>query len=269
MSNQLCPRCKGGNTHEKSFAVYYNEDGSSFGICFRASCGHTEGARQGTIRTPRAAHRAGSGTSIRFLQEPNTIPLTDRGWYELNKYDIFTEETGVPNRLATMRDDGIYWYIPLIMDRIDARGARSASVYAGYVLRRLVNKEGGPKSLTHLNHSPMGDLYYPDYRVPVDMRTTFLVEDPMSCIAVRSSGYNAYTLLGTRVPRRTRELLYRILQAPDRQVILALDADATDQAIAIKRRWFKPSNFKVLRLTEDLKDMDATKRIELLASAAD
>uniref|UniRef100_A0A2P2L9A9 Twinkle homolog proteinic/mitochondrial n=2 Tax=Rhizophora mucronata TaxID=61149 RepID=A0A2P2L9A9_RHIMU len=42
----ICPRCKGGDSEEKSFALFVSQDGSSASwICFRAKCGWTGGTR--------------------------------------------------------------------------------------------------------------------------------------------------------------------------------------------------------------------------------
>jgi hypothetical protein len=155
-----------------------------------------------------------------------------------------------------------YWYIPIVEDTTTER-----AVPCGYVLRKLVSKyEGGAKSLTYLDHTPMGGLYYPQLLGKVDEKRILLVEDPMSTIAARQLGINAYCLLGTRIPSLLRDKLHRRLVDPKTTVTLALDADATAEAIRIKRKWFKQSNFRVLRLDEDIKDMAPEKRMQVLST---
>lgn len=188
--------------------------------------------------------------------------LTDRAWYALKEYELFPTRESIPRPLRYMRaPDMEYWVIPMVEDR-----PRERAVPCGYVLRKLVDKGGGgPKSLTYLTHRPMGGRYYPRAITPVDDNKILLVEDPMSAIAARNHGVNAYCLLGTRIPSGLRDELHRLLARPEVTVTLALDADATQDAIRMKRRWFNMSNFKLLRLDEDIKNMNATKRIELLA----
>lgn len=93
----VCPKCDGGRTKERSFAVTVDDDGDGFAsICHRGSCNHSEGAR---VRDARQAHPKQRGH-----QAPVPVPTeqqTRPDWL----YEAFAER-GIGAR--AVNDLGIY-----------------------------------------------------------------------------------------------------------------------------------------------------------------
>lgn len=93
-------------------------------------------------------------------------------------------------------------------------------------------------------------------------RPVVLVEDQLSAIKLSAYGYNAVAFLGTPVDHllsyNGSDRVSEIARwAKEREVIVALDPDATEDAFKFARKW--SSAFKQLRvaiLDKDLKDTD-------------
>jgi DNA primase len=126
----------------------------------------------------------------------------------------------------------------------------------GWVLRSFDNYVR-PKALTFLQPNAQRLAYY--YEHP-DSDTVLLVEDMPS--AVRAAPYiNSIALLGTTL---SDDAAFEIAQT-FRHVIVALDADAAAQGIALQRRLrLLFSQTDVLLLPCDLKDMQEEELLHLL-----
>lgn len=148
----------------------------------------------------------------------------------------------------------------------------------GHVLRRpwvgaprIDNRADGlPKADTYKIHpnDPLQSWYLLIDWPPTDSpscaaRTLVLVEDQLSAIKLASNGIACSVALlgvpvsgryGTAGQDRVREIA-KVANARDQEVIIALDADATDKAFEFQRRWgaaFKRS--RVAILGKDIKD---------------
>jgi DNA primase len=79
-----------------------------------------------------------------------------------------------------------------------------------------------------------------------------LVEDQLSAISAQQGGVNAVALLGTHL---NNDKVWEISQWQPSQVIIALDADATDQAFKLARKWgLAFPKTRVAILARDLKE---------------
>ena len=119
----------------------------------------------------------------------------------------------------------------------------------GYIARAYEFSEwDGPKAVVYMHADGPVMGWYP----VSDCGTLVLVEDSMSAWACQLAGLSACALIGTHLNNdKVREIA---TQRP-REVIIALDADATDQAFGLARKWGLAFNkTRVAVLERDLKD---------------
>ena len=106
----------------------------------------------------------------------------------------------------------------------------------------------GPKTVLYMHAVGPSQAWYPD---PHENRLV-LVEDQMSALRCQQEGISAVALLGTGLDNdKVREIA---MWKPS-EVIIALDADATDEAFKLARKWglaFKKTRVAVLE--QDLKE---------------
>lgn len=123
----------------------------------------------------------------------------------------------------------------------------------GYLLRNWPEAQlsdwDGPKAMTHMHaEGPVMSWHRGDG--PVEQLV--LVEDMLSAYCAQQAGLSACALLGVNLDNdKVREIA---CQRP-REVIIALDADATEQSFRLARKWglaFQKTRVAVLE--RDLKD---------------
>ena len=260
-SSQLCPKCEGGTSRERTLSIDIAQNGVIKFNCFRASCGFAGTAYTNEGLAPRAEALAVSGT--RELR-PLTADLHPLSSKELL---FFSNKFGLPEAVAK---HGVY--------RTETRYAlpifRPNGTHRGYITRRpwdgspadtaenRLDSQWARKALTYLEaDEPVQSWYFngkPDFVVSI-----VLVEDPIS--AMRLASYweqtegaefpmAAVAILGTGLNASKIHEIQQI--ARQTEVHIALDADATGQAFAMARKWgpgFR--RLGVIVLPKDIKDM--------------
>lgn len=231
-TRELCPRCGGGSSGEKSLTITLNEDGVVWN-CFRASCSEkgttNREARSNTKTKPEPVPKR-----VRRF-EGTTVPLSEQ---LLERIESMWGITDPP-----------YWYwTPDLGGRI-AMSIRSPKyVHRGWVMRSL-NPNSRSKALTYVDEGEEGMSWYKEHlNAP-----TVLVEDVPS--AVRASRLvNAVALCGTGVGLSRAVEIQKYATLP---IVVALDQDATKEAFKIANKWgLLWGDVKVLPLKKDLKDTD-------------
>lgn len=226
----VCPACGGGNTGERSMLVSRDHIRTSW-HCFRANCGEGGGRLNPSI----IADYVPAEKPVRpYLGA--TYTLDDETWQRV--WDTYNVDASS----WRMTDSG-----RLLLPICGPTG-----VIRGHVLRRPWWDPvfEGPKTITYWNMAgPLLAWYIPSR----PGGTVLIVEDQLS--AQRASTVLAMTtvaLIGTEV---NAEKIGEI-QSVSRDVVIALDTDATGQAFAIARKWgqaFKSCRVQVLPC--DIKDM--------------
>lgn len=131
----------------------------------------------------------------------------------------------------------------------------------GYVARQgwagspLEGKSGGQKAYTYMHASGPVQSFY----VGAKTSTLVLVEDQLSAIKTSLAGINSCALLGMPVAASGSysgaDRIREIASLRPSEVIVAMDADATDKAFQFVRNWgLAFSKCRVAILERDLKD---------------
>ncbi len=177
------------------------------------------------------------------------LPLTEEDWdFFLSVYEL-TAQTAMRyiRRAVEPR-----YILPIYAPNGDIRGHVAREGWPGSPIR-AARPSAYKKALTYMcmPNAPVQSFYY----IP-DCRPLVLVEDQLSAIKLAASGYNAVALLG--VPNdgsigvdRVRE----ISKLPCSEVIIALEADTTENAFQFVRKYgmaFK--KIRVAILEKDIKD---------------
>lgn len=232
---QVCPKCSGGSTGEKSFKIT-NVGGRAFGRCYRASCQYkTWGGGMGSTHvSQRVRHYTGA---TRILSTFDYAMFADK--YLLTDKEI--RDAG----LCTDIDTG----------RIVFNIRSNAGEIVGHQLRSYDGQT--PKTLTY---------GYPSPHFPVALRgeTVVLCEDILSSIRI-ARYVPAVALLGTRV---SDDLIALLIQNGIKNVYIALDKDARRHANMLSMRYgifFKV--LQVLKVERDVKDCSEQEVINLLRGA--
>jgi len=227
---ELCPRCNGGSTNEKSLSITLSEDGNLLWQCFRAKC-----PESGTT-SPQIRSNSGLRKVVkRVLFEGKVEPLNDA------QLQRIVELWGI--------HEPLHWYwTPEHGGRV-AMSIRSPKyMHRGWVLRDIYGRSR-LKALTYTDTGEEGLSWYKT----TPYVGTVLVEDIPS--AVRASLHtNAVALLGTGVglPRAQE-----ISDFAPRPIVVALDQDATAEAFRIAHKWaLLWGDVKVLPLDKDIKNME-------------
>ncbi len=230
-SRILCPGCGGGSTQEKSLSVRVTEEGTTVYQCFRASC-DVAGAAGGTGRprttaSPKKVHKRWEGETT-ALPESIETEVFESWRLDIPEHWYWTEDMG---------------------GRIAMSIRSPQNTHRGWVLRvRPDNKWARTKAYTYFEQAgtPKASWYK-----TLPHANTVLVEDVPS--ALRAAPYmNAVALLGTNV---SEEAAYEIAEHQTGRVIIALDADATTQAIRLAQEYrLIWRDVGVAILTKDLKD---------------
>lgn len=228
-----CPRCRGGQSAEKSFICSRNYTGVAFYHCFRATCSF-----HGKVVL-------GNDTSVREYK-PAKPRAMDYALESLTSSDIdmFRNVYGVnPDR-------DTFW-CPAVR-RYAHRVQGPMGEHRGWVLRDYAGTESN-KSLSY----PFPDIdgpfiswYYPHKELGSGIIVT---EDVLSAKKVADSGFKACALLGTWLDF---ERAYEIADVAERTdfVHLALDEGTVQQMLRYREKFesvFGPA--KVWLLREDLK----------------
>jgi len=252
-SNGLdCPGCHGGRSGERKFGIRRTADGVLYS-CLRASCGlrgfvPTSGALVSPgLPSPREArpywgelHELDQDDQRFFLARFGLLPETlhDNVFYnERGQYVFAVKEPRDYVRGYMVRQ--LPWSGEQPLHRYDA-------VY------RVTGGMAGPKTRVFMDEP---EAVTQSWYVGPAPRTIVLVEDIVSALKVWQAGPTAVALLGTHVNAdKVRELA---MMRP-KEVVIALDKDATSEAFRIARKWgLAFPKVRVAMLQRDLKDTPA------------
>ncbi len=226
---EVCPRCGGGSSGEKSLSVS-RRDGHLVWYCFRAKCGY-KGATGGSGLIQKAERKA---DRRRKMWEGKTYPVPDDVAARIHEM----WHMDVPEN---------WWWTTDYGGRVAMSIRSPRFTHRGWVLRSITPTEGA-KALTYTHEGEQGISWYKTS----PHRGTIIVEDIPS--AVRASTYvNSVALLGTGIGM---DRAIEIADHAPRPLYLAFDQDAT----AVAHRWARRyallwGDVSVLPLEEDIKDM--------------
>lgn len=239
-----CPSCGAPNKFSMRL-----EDGRVVYHCFRASCTlHAGGGFNvhGGIRVVRTTQNE---RKQRFTPFTGELEPLSQEWREyLSRKIGFTDWHFDTSRVMFAPEQHRVAF-PIL----DPLGRRK-----GWLLRSY-ERHATTKALTRMDSA---EPHLAWYMTHTGQRVCLVVEDSPS--AIRASRYiNSVALLGTGCsPDYAKEI-----SAHCREVVWALDADATGQALKLHRKYsilFEHS--RVLVLPKDIKDMTEDELCELLSS---
>lgn len=227
---EVCPRCNGGNSGEKSLSITRSEDGHLVWQCFRMSCPEKGGTNEG-LSIPKIVI---AETKPRKEFSGTTKPLTE---FHLARIKALWGIENPP-----------YWYYTPDYGGRVAMSIRSPKyMHRGWVLRDIRGTARN-KALMYMEpHEETLSWYRTNNTAP-----TVLVEDIPS--SVRASRYmNAVALLGTKIGM---EKAIEIAEYAQRPIIIALDQDATRESFKHAKKYgLMWGDVRILPLTKDLKNM--------------
>lgn len=240
-SGVLCPACEGGASKEKSLSVSRRE-GFLLWNCHRASCSFG-----GSSRVSATGREKGSDfTPPRQFSYITTTPLNSAtAKFLATRYGIPAEDFRLAGCGWTGDGAGNYGRrvsFPIFGPDSRKRGENYRSYEEGVK----------PKSLIKLaNDEAIAQCWYKWKRKSPAL---VLVEDQVSAIKVAKHAHSI-ALLGTNL---SEAKLLEIMYSGDYdRVYLALDADATMEAIKTQLKWReRMPTLMVLGLHKDIKDMD-------------
>lgn len=268
-----CPIC----ARRQKFSVTRQPDGVLW-QCFRATC-------------PAPAGFAPSGLSDSTASKKITAARPWRGRVNpLDKVDreYFAERFGIStvDALATIRKTGDWedkdgiWHDGVQNTRYIFRIMSPFGYTRGHLLRNPtwsgsprppLGGWGSIKAQTYMAKDDVPLSWYPcdeERHLPPGTpfyrcdRRLVVVEDVLSAIKVQQAGLSAVALLGTGL---SNNKVAEMIRWRPEEVIIALDADATDQAFRHARKYgLAFPRTRVAILEQDLKDTPASKIREVL-----
>jgi len=228
-----CPAC-----NRRTFSVTRLATGVVWN-CFRASC-NTYGSCITSASLVAPARRT---TKLRpYTERLSAIDVEDHGYF-WHRFGLFAE----PYVNIRVTDDGRYAF-PIR----DFRGYERGILVRDPVWKGSPEPPrspvGGAKALTYMHTEGPVQSWH---TVPEERRLV-LVEDSVSAMCAQQEGLSALALLGTHLNNdKVREIG---LWGP-KEVIIALDADATAEAFKLAKKWgLAFPKTRVCILAEDLKD---------------
>jgi hypothetical protein len=237
---EVCPRCGGGTSGERSLSVSRKE-GHLIWYCFRAKC-NFKGAT-GSSGVPQIVKAERKADRKRKMWDGKTYPVPD---------DVVQRISDTWN--MAVPDD--WWWTTDYGGRIAMSIRGPKFNHRGWVLRSIVATKGA-KALTYVYEGEQGLSWYKTS----PHRGTILVEDIPS--AIRASRYvNSVALLGTGVGI---DRAIEIAENAPRPLVLALDQDATAESFRWARRYaLLWGDIRVQPLKVDIKNMEEKAIEELL-----
>lgn len=260
----VCPSCHGGQSGEATFTITRVEHGLVYN-CYRSTCEArgfvpTSGllVQPSKPKDPRDSLRPYWGEywpisvadaayfKRRFGLED--IPDYAIGVNEQDKY-VFQVKGHDSHRVRGYLVRNEPWKLP------------TGQMDPSYPRAPIPSQKGSKSALYMHAVAPTQSWYVPDtYAVLRD--TVVLVEDHVSALKVRQAGFTGVALIGTNLDElKVRE----IAQFRPREVIIALDKDATSTAFKHARRWgLAFPKVRVSMLDGDIKDTDPQNVKEVL-----
>lgn len=228
----VCPECGGGSSKERSMSVWEANDGTIMATCYRANCGFGTRPVRGSGHAFPAHQWKEHGTK----QSELSTYLTEEDMAEFNDQQEFQYSRRALSLHVMRSAKG--WVFPMLSRQGDL---------GGVVVRPF---RGESKALTYRYRSDWDGVgwYVCTAKTPA-CDCLYVVEDARSAMALWDVGTGAVTLNGTNLNSDR----YDSFQRTGKRVILALDADATEKAIAYRMRY--GTGLVVRRLSRDVKNM--------------
>lgn len=241
----VCPKCKGGQSGERSFAVG-REGAFLWWMCHRASCGWRGRERlagSSLYDAPETTDQKRHGVDREFKR----VPLPPGIKQALAEQYSIKEETIDRVRWSYTPDYGGGLGARVIFPIFDPDGRQRGEQYRsydGHVLKAKTNMVLAQQAISW-------------YRFRKYSRVLCIVEDIPSAVRIaETERMDALALLGTTI---NLERIYEIRDELYTLVLLALDGDALKTAVKAKKD-FDPylPHLKIKQLGEtDVKDMSA------------
>ena len=236
----VCPFCGGGSSGERSMSIKLSEEnGLLLYHCFRANC-------------PAAGVIGNTGNVIRMTRP---APSTWQPW-DCSSMDPYIPDAAMEKVQA--------WRLSVVASSIlwDHDTNRLAlPVYGpmedlrGYVLREVGNRRPKTLSARLRNDVPFQSWTRRGYQLHEPSRI-YVVEDIPSAERLRYLGRQAVALLGcTPSDEALTEIAFEARRRGGCEIAVALDADATQQALRLQRQYSMRGPSRVLVLPKDIKDM--------------
>lgn len=254
----ICPFCGGGGSHERSLSIKRDaESGLILYHCFRANCGES-----GVL---------GGSRIIRIIQN---LPRAFEPWDSTGVVPIIHRDTpvGVREQLREwgFHEEPIDWSYDPRDDRIlmpirgpmyDLRGYVRRAYRAGQRPKVLMGRvRDDVPMVAYLWHTLAGG-------VRVDWnRTVVAVEDIPSATRLQQEGVEAIAFLGCTPSDDVLDEIGRTLRTQSKGLCIALDADASAQAMRVMRAYGMRGDCSVKFLDKDVKNMTEQELDQWLAS---
>lgn len=240
----VCPVCRGGSEKEQCMTVYVGECESIWATCHRAQCNITTVQ----VSSPRTTHYKLSRLKDNARGYDDRYKKLWRAAQPLSCSTVSEWYPALKNTRATR------WFLAhptdkqrFLMPMVDEQGKERGVISR---VRPEYKELDVPKSLTFKDKDYNGMSWYRPYEAAMS-HAVWVVEDPASAIVLSSYGVDAVSLNGTNL----NEDRMMVLRDSKWVIKLALDADATRQAIRHSVRFMGSTKIEVCRLTIDVKDM--------------
>lgn len=225
-----CPSCGG----KKKFSVTRTAYGVLWN-CFKDSC-REKGSQltSGRLLPPNK-----KSSKLKPYSKP-FLPLDE--W----DYDYFRKRFDhEPSDIKVSEDDR--YLLPVYSPNQYIRGWVAREPWDNWCPRKGTGQ--GPKAILYMHANGPTQSWYTAWSLS---KKLVLVEDQMSACVVQQSGVSACALMGTQLDNdKVREIAN---ERPE-EVIIALDADATEQSFRLARKWgLAFTKTRVAILKRDLKD---------------
>jgi hypothetical protein len=254
-SGLLCPFCLGGSSGERTFSITRTDSGLLYN-CYRGSCNSGRGF------LPTAGYLVPAAAPKDKAPKPyygtfEELEDVDRAYFA-RRFDVQPEyQLGLG-----VNSDGYYVQAVFAPNGMHRGYAVRYGCWGGSPECPRSVRSNGPKTRIYMNNpdAPTQSWYYrpswfkPDgTRYDGNINRIVLVEDCISAMKVAQDGLTGVALLGVGLDNnKVREIG---MQHPS-EVMIALDADATDEAFKLARRWgLAFPKTRVVILDKDLKDM--------------
>lgn len=231
-----CPFCDNNPSYSPSLSVTRVEGGLLYN-CFRVQCQESGfiGSLDARMKVKESEEDFEPFPLIKRTRTLNANEVT----MLCAEYQLTVEE---------VLDNGFKWLTDhngLAMPLFTSTGNRY-----GYCIKYF---DGGKmKSCIHLEHNAP-KLHFPINKSTESSKTVIIVEDILSAIRVSRFG-RGVALLGTNLTTEKAQVIKGLLP---NKVVIALDPDAIQKAILLKKRYgmyFRST--EIAALTDDPKDMD-------------
>ena len=246
-ARMVCPFCGGGAAKERSMSIKRDEEtGLILYHCFRANCGE-------------AGVLGGSRSLVRTRQPVSTF----QPWQDDHLLPISPNQN-VPDGVYLTLDGwglsakNLSWFYDPYDDRICMPILGPLNDMRGYV-RRAYRKGSYPKALVgRTEDKPLVSFHYADVggTAAYSVGRVVCVEDIPSATRLALAGMNAIALLGCTPSDEVLDLIgntaRKVLWT---DIVFALDADASRQAIRLVRQYSMRGAARAQFLTKDVKNM--------------